>query len=143
TPVPIPSTTPVGQPQTIHIDQQDLQSAPPDAKYLLAELDPSNTIAESNENNNIAFVAYDPIKMDSATSPNPKTIRFSYDISEAAPAQPITVRIYRSNSPSFDPSSAIKVDEQTVPQQDPSGGDNEAVGPHTVDIQSPNALLPD
>jgi hypothetical protein len=142
TPVTIPSTTPVGQPQTIHMDQQDLQSAPPDAKYLLAELDPNNAIAESDETNNIAFVAYDPITMDSATSPNSKSISFSYDISEAEPGQPITVGIYRSNSPTFD-GNAIKVDEQTVPAQDSNGGDSEAVGPHTVDIQDPNALLPD
>jgi hypothetical protein len=142
TPIPILSTTPVGQPQTIHVDQQDLQSAPPDAKYLLAKLDPNNTIAESDETNNIAFVAYDPIKMDSATSPNSRTIRFSYDISEAEPGQPITVGIYRSNNATFD-GTAIKVDEQTIPPQDSNGGDSEAVGPHTVDIQDPGALLPD
>ncbi len=91
TPIPIPSTTPVGQPQTMHVDQQDLQSAPPDAKYLLAELDPNNAIAESDKTNNIASVAYSPATINSITNvlPNPRTTPVS--VVDVTFSEPISI----------------------------------------------------
>jgi hypothetical protein len=47
TPITIPKTTPVGQLQTVHLAPQDFPGgAPPEAKYLLAVVDPDNRIDE-------------------------------------------------------------------------------------------------
>ena len=137
------TNTAVGAYGPIHVDAATVGTAPADAKYLLAVVDPDNTIDETDETNNVAFVAYDPLAMDMATSPDSKDISFTYDVSEAEPNQPIAVGVYRSSSSSFDPSAAILVNEQTVPPRDSSGGDSEAVGQHTVVIQDPMRLLPD
>ena len=103
--------TPPGTSVPVHVDAAALATmAPPTGtKYLLAVVDPNNAVAESDEPNgtiganNVQFAAYDPIKMDSATSPSSKSISFSYDITEAEPGQPITVGIYRSSQSELQP----------------------------------------
>ncbi len=137
-------------PYPIHVDAASLGTPPAGARYLLAVVDPDNTVAESDEPNypndfganNVQFLAYDPITMDSATSPDSKSVSFTYDVSEADPGQPITVAIYRSASSSFDPNAAILVNEMTVPALDSAGGDSEAIGSHNIVMQDPDALHP-
>ena len=54
--------------------------------------------------------------MDSATSPDPKDITFTYEVNEDAPPsdQPLAFGVYRSSNSSFDPPSAILVNTVTT-----------------------------
>jgi hypothetical protein len=67
TPIPIPKTTPVGQAQTGHVAQRDIQPPPSDAKELLLVVNPSgpNHVQESDETNDQNDVA--PLRVHSAS----------------------------------------------------------------------------
>jgi hypothetical protein len=125
---------------TYNIPASSLGTAPDDAEYLLAvaHSGPANAQTDS-----VMSVAYDPFTMDSATSPSSKSISFTYDVNEAEPGQSFDVGVYRSSSPTFDPSTAIPVNQVPVPSLDMNGDLSEALGNHTVAIQDPSALLPD
>jgi hypothetical protein len=133
-------------PYSVHIDGATFGMPPTGSKYLLAVIDPADTVSETDDPhdaNDVASVAYDPIAMQSATSPDSKGIAFTYDISEADPGQTITVGIYRSADSSFNPDTAILVNEKTIPALDQAGGSSEAIGSHGVVIQDAAALYPD
>ncbi len=124
----------------LQVSASDIGSAPSGAKYLIAVADPDHLV-ESGDH--ITTVTYDPFNMVSATSPDSEDITFSYDVNEAAPApdQPLAFGIYRSSSYSFDPSTAIFVNQVT---EDDYGNDfSEALGNHTAVVTDPDALLPD
>jgi hypothetical protein len=64
-------------PVLLHVDRSDLTAPPPDAKYLLAVIDPDNTVAESDETNNVLPSAYSPAETVTAKydgDPDPATI---------------------------------------------------------------------
>src|SRR5262249_12866655 len=93
--------------------------------------------------NNDQHVAYSPITMDSATSPDSRSVSFTYDIGEADPGRRFTVGIYRSASPKFDPTTAVMLTQQSLPTLDTSSHDRLAIGNHTVVIGPGNALKTD
>ena len=127
----------------IHVDAAIVGTPPSGAKYLVAVVDPGNLIAETAENNNVAFVAYDPIAMDSATSPGSKDITFTYDVSEAEPVNPLRSASTARPVPASMPARrSWSINKRSLPR-DSHGGDSEAVGRHTVVIADPSALLPD
>ena len=125
---------------TYNVPASELGTPPTGAEYLLAaaHVGPADPQTDS-----VMSVAYDPFEMDSATSPDPKDISFTYDVNEAALGQPFDVGVYRSSSPIFDPSTAILVDQIPVPSLDSNGNLSEALGRHTDVISDPDALLPD
>ena len=52
TPIPIPTTTPVGVSQEVHLDPTDLPGGEPEgAKYLLLDLNPNHVVTESDSSN--------------------------------------------------------------------------------------------
>ena len=121
-----------------HVTPAQLGAPPEGAKYLLAVADPDHTVSQNPQ---VVSLVYDPINMISATSQSSGTISFTYDISEATPGQPFAVSVYRSSSSTFDPNTANLVDTVT---EDVDGEDfDETLGQHSVDIQAPDALLPD
>jgi len=144
------TTTQTAQSQTpysVHVDPSQITAAPSGAKYLLAVIDPDDSVAESddpNDTNNIAAVAYDPITADSVTSPDPQDISFTYDVKEAAPAQEFDVAVYRSSSLSFSFDTAILVGQDfPIPALDMAGQSSVSLGQHTVMLNDPVALHPD
>jgi hypothetical protein len=107
TPIPIPSSTPVGVPQTVHVAQQDLPGGPPpNAKYLLLELNPDKTVHESdeaNDTNNVKAIPLPDIQVTKAYLSSPKELVFDYQvISPTSPDMTFQVGIYRSTTPTFD-----------------------------------------
>jgi hypothetical protein len=61
TPITISQFTPLDQEQTVHLTPTDFTGAPPSgANYLLAVVDPSNLIQETDETNNAVAIVYDP-----------------------------------------------------------------------------------
>ena len=144
--------TPPGTSVPVHVDAAALQNTPPPTgtKYLLAVVDPPDAanpqgqIVESDETNNVQNVAYDPFAADTATSPDPQNISFTYEVNEATPGQPFDVAVYRSSTATFSLSTAIQVGQDfTIPAVDTSSLSSFSLGKHTVLLNDPLALHPD
>jgi hypothetical protein len=138
--------TPPGSSVPVHIDAAALQNTPPPTgtKYLLAVVDPNDTVTESDETNNVQNVAYDPFSADTATSPDSLDISFTYEVNEATPGQPFNVAVYRSATATFSLSTAIQVGQDfPIPAVDTSNQSSVSLGKHTVLLNDPLALHPD
>jgi hypothetical protein len=70
-------------------------------------------------------------------------VALTYDVTEAATGQALTVGVYRSASAQFSPSTAILVNTLNVPAKDLAGASSTALGTHTVNVYDPAALRPD
>ena len=128
TPIPIPSTTPVGVPQTVHVAPHDLPGGPPpDAKYLLLELNPDKTVHESDEANDTNNLRSIPIPEPDlvATSLTWNTaqggVDFGYQVNDAALPQDTTAALYWASGTTQDTILEPASDPDPHPQHDPSG----------------------
>lgn len=132
----IPKTIPVNQEQTLHLAPSDFVNAPPpDAKYLLAVLDPDNKIDEGSDgekNNVLALHVLPNITPASLTWNTVQAgVDFGYKVSGAALTQDTTAALYWSSSDKF--ADAIGGPVYSTPIEHPVGD----YGPFYV----PNAVL--
>jgi hypothetical protein len=142
-------------PVPLHVDRSDLTAPPPDAKYLLAVIDPDNTVAESDElngqmgANNVRSLRYHDIAMTSATTEDSKSVDFAYTLTGGALDQPFTVGVYRSPNPNFkldqfDPQTDQVVGTFAIPATDDSGQASTSAGTHHITkLVVPSGLPPD
>jgi hypothetical protein len=152
TPIPIPSSTPVGATQTVHVSAQDLTaSPPPDAKYLLLIVNPSGPkhVSESDESNgtdpnNLKSIPIEPKPDLAATSLTWDTaqggVDYAYTISGSDLPKGATGALYWSTETDFNtgqhsliPNSVITT--ATKAQTDPYTGhiDAATIGTHSTD----------
>lgn len=97
---------------------------------------------DPTDTNDVASLS--TLTMTQATSPDPHDISFTYNIAGAPLTSSFDVKVFRSDSSTFDPSKAIQVgDAIQVPPSATGGASNLSMGSHTVVIPDPQALKPD